>query len=287
MESYVANEIIEPKNGIPFNMIQSKLNFGFIESMTCPICLNLVWNFVDCAKCGTLFCRYCINKSISEKRDACPMCELSPFKSSDNKTLIKLFSNVILKCPNSPYCKQLISYSEYLTHQEQCQFRKYHCINDGCGCSFHLNKTQAMKNHAKNCQYKLIKCKYCDKELKKIDYSKHINNECDKFKQCKICLKKMTKLEYETNHTEMNCLKYQLELYKKERKEYDKKIMKLQISFKEENDKIKKENADLTEKYQSLLNDNEQLKKDMMISVGDFQKLQKELLLCKKRNRDN
>ena len=287
MENYVANDIPEPTKGIPFDMIQSKLNFGLIESLTCPICNNLVWNYVDCAKCGALFCKYCINKKRKEIGDVCPMCDLSPFSSTNNKTLANFFANVILKCPNSPYCKVLISYSDYLTHQVTCEFRKYHCINEGCGCFFHLNKTQAMKNHAKNCKYKLIKCKYCDKELKKLDYSNHLKNECNKFKKCKICHKEMTKIEFETKHTEVNCLKHLLELNKKDLNETAKAMMKLENEFKEANSKLNKENAELNEKYQSLLAENEQLKKDMLVSVGDIQKLRKELLLCKKRNRDN
>ena len=287
MENYVADDIVKPTNGIPFKMVQSSLGFGNIETITCSNCLNLVWDYVDCAKCGALFCKYCINKSIKEIKDACPTCDLSPFKSTNNKTLANIFANVILKCPNSPQCKELISYSDYLTHQEICEFRKYYCINEGCGCSFHFNKTQAMKNHANNCQHKLIKCKYCNKELKKLDYSNHLKTECDKFKKCNICHKEMTKIEFETKHSETNCLKHQVELYKKELKESDKKRIKLENYYKEEIEKIKKENAELTEKYQSLLSDYKQLKKDMLISVGNVQILQKELLLCKKRNRDD
>ena len=107
--------------------------------MICPICQKLIWNIVSCVKCGVVFCNSCINELISKENNSCSNCKSSPFTFGDNKPLKRFFADLKLKFPNSK-CKEHPDYLEYLSHQEQFKFRKYHCINDDCDFQICINK---------------------------------------------------------------------------------------------------------------------------------------------------
>ena len=278
MKNFVPNPITEPKNGIPFKNVFSKFDPTIHDSMTCPICANMIWNSVTCAKCGALFCNSCINELISKENNSCPKCQNSPFTFGENISLKMFFSNLKLKCPNSK-CKELPIYSEYLTHQEKCKYRKYHCINDGCDFEISINKEKAMTSHSRKCPYRKIQCRYCAKEIRFIDTQNHIYFECDKFKKCKICHKEMTKDEFDNNHNEVNCLKFQVQSHKNEIKELKNQLKKLETSLKNENEY----NSLLTETCVFLTGENERLKKDIFNAVDDYQSVQKKLFICRKR----
>ena len=271
MKKFVPNPVTEPKNGIPFKNVFSKSKKTVPNSMICPICQKLIWNIVSCVKCGAVFCNSCINELISKENNSCPNCKNNPFAFGDNKPLKRFFADIKLKCPNSK-CKEHPDYLEYLSHQENCIFRKYHCINDGCDFQICINKEKAMDSHWRKCPYRKIKCKYCQKEIRFIDAQNHTNLECDKFKKCKICHKEMTKNEYDNNHNEVNCLKFQVQSHKNEIKE-----LKHQLEDEKQYSSI------LREACVSLTEENEKLKNDMLAAVDDYQTSQKKLFLCRKR----
>lgn len=84
--SYSPNPIIEPKEGIPINNLSLTNKTKIIlDSLKCPICLNLLWNPVEIENCGHVFCQYCINKT---RIINCPLCR-GKVKTRPCKTLIK------------------------------------------------------------------------------------------------------------------------------------------------------------------------------------------------------
>lgn len=287
MNSFRPSDIIVPKNGIKLSALSSKLNSGLVQSLTCKICHNLSWEFLSCANCGSLFCRCCITNSITKSISACPSCESSPFKPSENKALTNLFSNVLLKCPNFPLCKEVVSYSEYLTHQLKCKYRKYHCVNDGCNFEINLHKSRAMEKHSIKCPHKLVKCRLCEREVKKMDLNTHILNLCTKFKKCEKCRKEMTKSEFENNHSEADCLRNQIEIYKAEKKDSDKKLKKLEIVRHEESVKYMEDRANWSKNFQELKLRNVYWENKFTACLQDYLSLKKKLFLNRKRERDN
>lgn len=78
-----------------------------------------------------------------------------------------------------------------------------------------------MEKHSIKCPHKLVKCRFCEREIKKMDLNSHILNQCTKFKKCEKCRKEMTKSEFENNHSEADCLRNQIEIYKAEKKEWN------------------------------------------------------------------
>ena len=151
MENYALALINKPKEGIPLELVINKIS----KDLICPICFNLVWDYIDCTQCGSLFCRNCIKNSLAKVKNCCPMCRKSPFNNSDCKALKKLFLNIQLKCSNKP-CDEKILYPEFINHLEKCKFRKYRCLNDGCDYENTLNNKKDMEKHSLECEYRII-----------------------------------------------------------------------------------------------------------------------------------
>ena len=53
----------------------SDINESLLSDLTCPICLNIVWNPVECNECGNIFCEYCAKKISNSYRSYCPICK--------------------------------------------------------------------------------------------------------------------------------------------------------------------------------------------------------------------
>ena len=122
--NFIARPINKQRDGIPFENVLSKIDSITLEIVTCPICLKLVQDIVDCEQCGNVFCRCCIYESITKINDFLPICIQSPFKTTGSKTIKKILSNIKIKCLNSS-CQENPFYSDYMTHQEKYIYRSY------------------------------------------------------------------------------------------------------------------------------------------------------------------
>ena len=283
--------IDEHKNEIPISMVSNDISKANLEELTCSICFSLIWDVIDCSNCGNIFCKNCINNSIKKVGDSCPLCRVSPFKSSGSKALKKLFSNIQLKCPNKS-CKEKIPYYEYINHLKICQYRKYHCINDGCDYENIVANKKDIEEHSKICKYRIIECKKKKKKIKEIDSENHLNKECSQIVECRFCHEKMERWIFNTNHNNKDitknivCLKSQVQYYKNKSEEY---FEKFKISYMlgneifNENKKMKSELSELKEKCNILSNKIEKLNE--IPDDNNFEKYQKKSLLNKKRAR--
>lgn len=239
MEGFVENNIEFPKDGIPLDRISSDLDKNILENKICHICLNLVWNPIDCSKCQNIFCKYCINLLL-KKNYPCPLCNKS-FKSSNCKALKKIFKGIKIKCPNSP-CNDYPDYSDYEQHLKKCQYRKYHCSNEGCDYENTLNNKEDMKELFNSCKYRIINCDFCKEEMIAKKLENHCKKDCPKFIiDCGYCYKSMTREFFEKEHTDKKCMRLQL-------KRLNDNISNL-ISKAKENEKENKEQFSILEKY--------------------------------------
>ena len=254
-EKYSPVPIKLPEAGIP----EEQYEISPVKNdVICPICKYLIWNVVECKNCGKLFCKYCIEEKKLQSRDYCPLCECAPFVSSDSKAIKKFFDNIKLKCPNQE-CEKLIDYNDYKDHLEKCEFRLYQCNNEGCD---YKNIKEYMEDHSDNCEYKTIQCPRCHSQMTRGDYnSKH----------------------YSLLNDNVDCLKAQVEFYKKEEENLKNEIK----SLKEKDDKNNKEINQLKQKlseweksfidiYNKLIpNSQEKEEKNQednnsSVSIGDF-----------------
>ena len=74
-----------------------------------------------------------------------------------------------------------------------------------------------MEIPSKICQYRKIKCKFSNEELKAIDFQEHELKSCTQIIECLKCHKTMTRGTYNSEHNtkdNIDCLKSQVEFYK-------------------------------------------------------------------------
>ena len=212
------NKIVIPtatnENGILDEYIQTN-DQNCLEIFTCTICTCLAWDPVCCPKCDKPYCRGCIIKY--GKNKPCPYgCNNDTFREITRNE--KNFLNKIkIKCTNVG-CSKYIQYSDYVTHLEQCNLRKYHCKNLPCKEEGYIND---MLNHSKKCPYRLIECLGCKQLIKYCDIKIHKTEQCpEKMIKCNLCGSSMKRSVYLKEHKSENnenvkCLKLQVERWEK------------------------------------------------------------------------
>jgi len=93
------------------------------DCLICFVCLSISENplLLKCCECIT--CSKCINDCI-KKQNKCPKCRHeSPQKEVPNKFILRLFSNLRVKCIyDEKGCKEVVSYDCIDEHEKTCQF---------------------------------------------------------------------------------------------------------------------------------------------------------------------
>ena len=105
MEEYINNNTI----------VKDELYNAFKESISCPLCLNILINPVMCMKCQNVFCKKCIN-IWSKNNDKCPNKCIEP---NYQRCLGKndILSKLKFKCEE---CQNIIKYDEAKNHLSSC-----------------------------------------------------------------------------------------------------------------------------------------------------------------------
>lgn len=280
IKKYMPNPINLPKAGIPKeDLINS--NNSLFSKLECPICLNLAWNPVECNRCGNIFCQFCINEMINRRENKCPTCRTTtPFIFRKAIAIKKFFNEIRIKCPYKN-CKKCPQYSDYVSHLEKCDFRLYHCTNEGCNYQDILVNVQY---HSNECQYRIIKCQYCQKDIKQNNLETHEKTECSQEVECQKCFSVMERGFFWTNHYSENddnieCLKAQISKLEKDSQKLKENITKINDSHKKEVDKYKNTILNLEEKNKSYKNENLKLTKKLEDFNKSFKDIYNRLIL--------
>ena len=218
MENFIIEKTDIPEEGISLDKIKDKIEKSKLLLIICPLCGKLIWDIVDCKKCGRIFCKYCINNFRDENGDFCPFCEFAPFTSSDCLALKLLFSQINLKCPNE-LCKENPNYLNYESHLEECKYRKCYCSNEGCQYINILKNKDEIVKHSKECEFKAISCDKCKKIMKAKELPYHIINDCpENYIICSKCFCSFKRKDFIGNKhikDSTECLKNQVDYYKR------------------------------------------------------------------------
>lgn len=205
------------------------------SELICSICLEIVRNPKLCQNCQNMFCSDCLIKQLSKSK----LCPNRCFFKEQEVNLIfkKILHKIELKCMFSSIgCKDIIIYENFNKHIDNCIWGDYKCLSPGCT---EIANLDSIKHHVLDCPLKLIGCELCSVQTPKRDYKSHYsqcsvkqmmcefckNNypnlhfkshviECDEAElKCKEC-EKMIKRKSMESHTEVICLRNQVEYWK-------------------------------------------------------------------------
>ena len=166
------------------NLIDKKNN----EDLICPICYCILKEPINCSdnKNSHSFCKICIDKYL-ENKDKCPTCKLN-FEYKINNEIYNKLNKLLFECVfKNEGCNEIISYSEYLNHINNCKYNnmRYECAikkynyerKEFEECGYIGNKIN-MNKHFKLCGYNNLKCKFCNENIYQMNLEEHIINKC-------------------------------------------------------------------------------------------------------------
>ncbi|XP_017269767.1 TNF receptor-associated factor 6 [Kryptolebias marmoratus] len=168
----------------------------------CPICLMALRNAIQ-TRCGHRFCKSCIEKSIRDTGQRCPVDNemLSEDQLFPDNFAKREILSLTVRCPNSgcgekmelrqlenhlaqcqfatmpcPQCQQAVRKSYLEEHKTvECQRRLVSCPD--CVTSFFYEEKEL---HEQQCPFANVKCQYCEMELIRDQMESHCDADCPK-----------------------------------------------------------------------------------------------------------
>ena len=105
MEEFINNDTI----------VKDDVYKVFKESVSCPLCFNILINPIMCSKCQIVFCKSCISK-LDNKGEKCPNnCTDPNYQNSIGKN--EILSKLKFNCKK---CSSIIPYDNVKNHQKTC-----------------------------------------------------------------------------------------------------------------------------------------------------------------------
>lgn len=145
------------------------------SSLLCAFCNGVVEEPVA-GKCGHLFCRACLEKALSKRREECPVCELDISSVVEAKApseeLVEKLGELSLQCKHhKDGCEAVVGYHALPAHMmRECKFRLVACEHKGCS---EVVSHADLEAHMEQCNHRLVECKVCKTCLPRKDMSAH------------------------------------------------------------------------------------------------------------------
>ena len=175
----------------------------FAEPYSCPLCEGILFESVI-DKCGHSFCKEC-SETLLKQTSKCP------FSNTDLNPPLSynlIVNNVLDK--QKVYCKNKNNNCDWIGKLSE---RKEHILNE-CpkqiiSCEFSECTQKGfridMKEHIKNCPFKIIECEYCKEKINLKDIQNHYKI-CNNFPvECSYKCGKKIPLNELNNHIETEC----------------------------------------------------------------------------------
>ncbi|XP_056268320.1 TNF receptor-associated factor 6 [Pseudoliparis swirei] len=168
----------------------------------CPICLMALRNAIQ-TPCGHRFCKNCIEKSIRDAGQRCPVDNARLLEKQlfpDNFAKREILSLTVC-CPNAD-CEEKMELRQLETHLARCQFATAPCPQcqqsvrtsrleehataecrrrpatcPDCGAHFYYEEREL---HGQQCPFASVTCQYCGTDLIRDQIESHCDTDCPK-----------------------------------------------------------------------------------------------------------
>ena len=157
--------------GFDTNRFHSTIHEGF----TCPICLGVLKDPMQCENNEHYFCSGCIKKHLEKTSHSCPVCQekLTPETLRKAPRLIEdVVSRLKISCNHaSRGCNAVVNLGALQAHVEVCGFMPVTCSNDGCNEV--VSKRDANQHERELCPFKTTSCDDCGEKMPHNKYGTH------------------------------------------------------------------------------------------------------------------
>ncbi|XP_069021893.1 TNF receptor-associated factor 6 [Embiotoca jacksoni] len=168
----------------------------------CPICLMALRNAIQ-TRCGHRFCKSCIEKSIRDTGQRCPVDNemLSEDQLFPDNFAKREILSLTVRCPNSD-CVDKMELRHLENHLAQCKYATVPCLQ----CQQPVKKTQLEEHktveclrrpvscpdcvacfvyeerelHQQQCPFANVMCQYCELDLIRDQMESHCDTDCPK-----------------------------------------------------------------------------------------------------------
>ncbi len=134
--------------------------------LECSICLKVVKDPVQCPN-EHYFCRSCIQKSLRESSEACPMCQHHLTEETLTKPpriLTALLEGLEIRCDHENRGCQEFTKLEFLhQHVDSCGYSPTRCTN--VGCAEVTNRNEKERHEREQCDFRKIVCDECGEQV--------------------------------------------------------------------------------------------------------------------------
>lgn len=105
-------------HGIKYELVENKNQISdFLTEISCPVCLNIILDGIECKTCKTSICSNCLLTLRSTGSQCIYECQAG--YGLCNKYLNSMLETIVLTCE---YCSQRsIPYGSYMNHLKKCQ----------------------------------------------------------------------------------------------------------------------------------------------------------------------
>ncbi len=134
--------------------------------LQCSICLKVLKDPVQCPN-EHYFCRSCIQKSLRENSEACPMCQHHLTEETLTKPpriLMDFLQSLEIRCDHENRgCQELIKLEFLDHHVASCGYSPTRCTN--VGCAEVMNRNEKERHEREQCDFRKIVCDECGEQV--------------------------------------------------------------------------------------------------------------------------
>ncbi len=134
--------------------------------LQCSVCQKVLKDPVQCPN-EHYFCRSCIQKSLRETSEACPVCQHHLTEGTLTKPpriLMGFLQNLEIRCDHENRgCQELIKLEFLDQHVDSCGYSPTRCTN--VGCAEVMNRNEKERHERKQCDFRKIVCDECGEQV--------------------------------------------------------------------------------------------------------------------------
>ena len=134
--------------------------------LQCSVCLKVLKDPVQCPN-EHYFCRSCIQKSLRENSEACPMCQHHLTEETLTKPpriLMDFLQSLEIRCDHENRgCQEFIKLEFLDQHVNSCGYSPTRCTN--VGCAEVMNRNEKERHEREQCDFRKTVCDECAEQV--------------------------------------------------------------------------------------------------------------------------